>query len=133
VGTTNFGLTTLPANAVIDDTVLPALKVSVGSFTTFHLTAARNVGANPLDGLPAGVVAIQLVAEWSIDGVAWQDGMSASFPGGVVFQDKAQTIRAETVEIDWPFGADFPAAQFLRGRVVNGPNQCTVSGSVTFS
>lgn len=129
----NIPLTTLTANEVIDDSVLPSLKQPVGSFSDFHLVVARNVGANSLDNLPNNVTAIQIFGEWSVDGNNWFPGISAACPGGPIFADKAQTIRIETFEIDWPFGPDFPSANFIRGRVVNGPNSASVSGSATLS
>lgn len=128
----NIPLTTLPAHAVIDDSVIAGLKQQVATESQFDLVVARNVGTAPLDGLPAGLTAISLVAEWTADpaGVTgWQDGESAQTSGGPIFADKAQTIRIETFEIHWPFRDNFPLVKWIRGRVVVGPNSVSVSGS----
>ena len=132
MGVTSIPLTTLPANAVIDSSVIPALTQPVGTFTDFQLLLNRNVGAASLDTTPTAQISVK--AEWSDDGgVTWKPGLSAMVGGGLVFKDKTQTIRQEQFGLDWPFGSNFPTATHIRGTVVNGPVTVSVSGTATLS
>lgn len=129
MGTTNIPLVTLSPNQVINSSVIPQLVQPVGSFTDFSLLLNRNVGTASLD--TTTTANISLVGEWSSDGgITWNPGISALISGGILFKDKAHTIRQEVSSIEWPWPS---STTHIRGTVTNGGVAVSVSGSVTLA
>lgn len=127
--TINIPLRTLAANAVLDSSVIPQMTQPVSTFTDLLLVLNRNVGTASLDTTTTATLTI--TGEWSGDGgTTWNPGISASVPGGIIFADKAQTIRQETSSIEWQWPV---TATHVRGSVTNGSVAVSVSGNVTVS
>lgn len=124
MATFNIPLTTLSANQVVN---IPS--TSIGSTTDVVLALNRNVGTASLDTTTTASIALEV--DYSTDGgTTFNFLMSATVPGGVIFADKAQTIRVEvsSIEITFP-----PSTTHIKGGVTNGSAAVSVSGSLTTS
>lgn len=118
---TPIPLTTLVANQTVN---VPSQ--SVAGFSHGQLLVNRNVGANSLDSTPSASLTLQL--DYSKDGGAtWAFLMSATVPGGPIVVRGTQ-LTASSIDMDF-----FPDTTHVRGSVVNGSAQVSVSGSLTLS